>query len=97
MPEVASLQLNVTVTFVLFLNRWEIAVHPNNFCRNRAALLNGLPGVAPLSKGERVMLDRKRLDTFYRELQTPSRIEANTPRPQTEEAEEDLKSQLTQS
>jgi len=58
---------------------------------------NGLPGVAPLSKGERVMLDRKRLDTFYRELQTPSRIQANTPNPQTEEPEEDFKSDLTQS
>lgn len=41
---------------------------------------NGLPGVAPLRKGERVMLDRKRLDTFYQELQTASRIEANTPK-----------------
>lgn len=57
---------------------------------------NGLPEVAPLSTGERVMLDRKRLDTFYRELQTASRIEANTPTPQVEEAEEDPKSQLTQ-
>ena len=35
---------------------------------------NGLPEVAPLRKGERIMLDRKRLDTFYRELQTASRI-----------------------
>jgi hypothetical protein len=58
---------------------------------------NGLPGVAPLSKGERVMLDRERLDTFYRELQTPSRIEANAPTPQVEEGEEDTKSQLTPS
>jgi hypothetical protein len=58
---------------------------------------NRLPEVAPLSKGERVMLDRKRLDTFYRELQTPSRIEANTPTPQVEEAKEDFKSELTQS
>ena len=58
---------------------------------------NGLPEVAPLSEGERVMLDRKRLDTFYRELQTASRIEANTPTPQVEEAEEDFKSELTQS
>jgi hypothetical protein len=48
-------------------------------------------------KGERVMLDRERLGTFYRELQTPSRIEANTPTPQVEEAEEDFKSELTQS
>jgi hypothetical protein len=58
---------------------------------------NGLPGVAPLSKGERVMLDKKGLDTFYRELQTPSCIEANTPTPQIEETEEDFKSELTQS
>ena len=42
------------------------------------------------------MLDRKRLDTFYRELQTASRIEA-TPTPQVEETEEDFKSELTQS
>lgn len=58
---------------------------------------NGLPGVAPLSKGERVMLERKRLDSFYNELQTPSRIQANTPTPQVEETEEDFKSELTQS
>jgi hypothetical protein len=58
---------------------------------------NGLPEIAPLAKGERVMLDRKRLDTFYRELQTASRIEANTPTPQVEETEEDFKSELTQS
>jgi len=58
---------------------------------------NGLPRVAPLSKGERGMLDRQKLDTFYRELQTPSRIEANTANPQVEEREEDPKSQLTQS
>jgi hypothetical protein len=37
------------------------------------------------------------LDTFYRELQTPSRIEANTPTPQVEQTEEDFKSELTQS
>ena len=58
---------------------------------------NGLPQIAPLAKGEKVMLQRKRLDGFYRELQTPSRIEANTTKPQTEETEEDFKSQLTQS
>jgi len=58
---------------------------------------NGLPRVAPLSKGETGMLDRQKLDTFYRELQTPSRIEANTANPQVEEREEDPKSQLTQS
>jgi len=43
------------------------------------------------------MLDRKRLETFYRELQTPSRIQANTPTPQVKETEEDFKSELTQS
>src|SRR5262249_27316029 len=39
---------------------------------------NGLPEIAPLPKGERVMLERKKLSGFYRDLQTPSRIEANT-------------------
>ena len=58
---------------------------------------NGLPAVAPLSKGERVMLERKRLDEFYRELQTPSRIQTNTRTTQVEEREEDVKSELTQS
>jgi transposase len=58
---------------------------------------NSLPEVAPLRKGERVMLDRKKLDLFYRELQTPSRKEANTPKPQVEQTEEDSKSELTQS
>jgi transposase len=58
---------------------------------------NGLPEIAPLAKGERVMLERKRLDAFYSELQTPSRIEANTPTPHVEETEEDFKSELTQS
>jgi transposase len=58
---------------------------------------NGLPAVAPLSKGERVMLDRKRLDIFYRELQVPSRTGVNTPKPQVEEEEEVPKSELTQS
>ena len=43
------------------------------------------------------MLDRKKLDTFYHELQTASRIEVNTPNPQVEETEEDFKSELTQS
>lgn len=58
---------------------------------------NGLPEVAPLRKGERVMLERSRLDGFYRELQTPTRIQANTRRTQVEEPEEDAKSELTQS
>ena len=46
---------------------------------------NGLPQVAPLARGERIMLERKRLDGFYQELQTSSRIEANTAKPQAEE------------
>jgi transposase len=58
---------------------------------------NGLREIAALAKGEKVMLERKRLDAFYRELQTPSRIQANTPNPKIEEIEEDLKSELTQS
>jgi len=58
---------------------------------------NGLREIAPLAKGERVMLERKRMDGFYRELQSSSRIEANTTKPQTEETEEDFKSELTQS
>ncbi len=58
---------------------------------------NGLPQVAPLSQGETVMLERKKLDSFYRELQVPSRVEANTRKPQTEEKEETTESQLTQS
>ena len=41
------------------------------------------------------MLERKRLDDFYRELQSPSRIEANTRKAQTEETKEDFKSELT--
>jgi len=35
---------------------------------------NGLPAVAPLARGERNMLARKKLDRFYLELQTPSRV-----------------------
>lgn len=46
---------------------------------------NDLPATAPLARGEKIMLERKRLEDFYRELQTPSRIEANTPKSQSEE------------
>jgi transposase len=35
---------------------------------------NGLPHAAPLAPGERNMLAKKRLDHFYLELQTPSRM-----------------------
>jgi transposase len=58
---------------------------------------NGLPEIAPLARGEKIMLERKRLESFYCELQTPSRTEANTPKTQPQEFEEDAKSQLTQS
>jgi hypothetical protein len=34
---------------------------------------NGLPQPATLARGERGMLERNRLDTFYSELQTPFR------------------------
>ncbi len=43
------------------------------------------------------MLERKKLEGFCRALQTPSRIEANTPTSQVEEPKEDAKSELTQS
>lgn len=52
-------------------------------------------GIAPLSKGEIVMLERKGLDTFYRELQIRSRVQAGTPTPQVEETREDSKFELT--
>ena len=47
---------------------------------------NSLPKIAPVAKGERgksgrVMLERNRLDTFYRELQVPSRTEVKTTNP----------------
>src|ERR1700752_4513514 len=31
---------------------------------------NGLPEIVPLRRGERIMLERKRLESFYEELQT---------------------------
>lgn len=58
---------------------------------------NGLPEIAPLTRGEKSMLERKRLAAFYSELQTPSRIEVDTSKPQHQETEEDFKSELTQS
>jgi transposase len=45
---------------------------------------NGLPQNTPLAKGERVMLDLKKLHTFYSELQQPARTEANTRRAQAQ-------------
>src|SRR5919109_825051 len=58
---------------------------------------NDLPQIPPLVRGEKIMLEKKKLEGFYRELQTPSRIEANTPTQQNKESEEHFKSQLTQS
>jgi hypothetical protein len=58
---------------------------------------NGLPQIAPLARGERIMLERTKLERFYNELQTPSRIETNTRKAQTEQREEDVRTQLTQS
>jgi len=40
---------------------------------------NGLPEIAPLSKGERMMLERNRLETFYGELQTSARAKVGPP------------------
>jgi Ribonuclease G/E len=42
------------------------------------------------------MMERKNLEGFYHELQTPSRMGANTRTAQVQESEEDLKSELTQ-
>lgn len=38
---------------------------------------NDLPEITPLARGERIMLQRKKLEGFYCELQTPSRTKAN--------------------
>jgi transposase len=58
---------------------------------------NGLPETAPISKGERSMLAQKQLNTFYDELQIPSRIRVSTPNSQTHESEKDGNIELTQS
>jgi hypothetical protein len=58
---------------------------------------NGLPKIVSLAKGERVMLERKKLDSFYHELQLPSRVRVNTQNSQPQEREEDAKTQLIQS
>ena len=51
---------------------------------------NDLPEIAPLTSGEKIMLETKKLEGFYRDLQTPSRIEANTRKTQVKE--KDVKS-----
>ena len=58
---------------------------------------NGLPEIAPLPRGEKVMLEKKKLDVFYRELQVPSRVQVHTGGLQEEESKENAKTQLTQS
>jgi hypothetical protein len=55
-----------------------------------------LPEIAPLARGEKSMLERKKPEGFCRELQTPSR-EDHTPNAHVQQSEEDAKSQLTQS
>jgi transposase len=58
---------------------------------------NGLPEIAPLAKGERRMLEEKRMDSFYRELQVAIRVPAGSTDLQRKESEEDEENQLTQS
>lgn len=58
---------------------------------------NGLPQTAPLARGEKRMLDEKRLHAFYSELQVATRIGVERRGTQAEESEEDPKNQLTQS
>ena len=58
---------------------------------------NGLPATTPLAKGERTMLAQKKLDTFYNQLQVPSRVQVSTPTSQIQEYDEDRKIELTQS
>jgi transposase len=50
---------------------------------------NGLPQPAALPRGEKIMLERRRLDTFCHELQTPSRVRPNEPARQIIEKEGD--------
>jgi hypothetical protein len=58
---------------------------------------NHLPLVPALPAGEIRMLERKQLLTFYEEIQSASRIEANTREIQAEKQEEEGKPELTQS
>jgi hypothetical protein len=58
---------------------------------------NGLPEIAPLAKGERRMLEGKRLDSFYRELQMATRVPPGSRDLERKESEEDEEEQLTQS
>jgi hypothetical protein len=66
--------------------------------RGRWSAKRKAAAILRLLRGEdiEVMLERKRLDGFYGELQVASRVEADTRQLQTEEKEE-TRSQLTQS
>lgn len=58
---------------------------------------NGLPETTPPARGERRMLEEKRLHAFYGELQVASRVEVNRGSTQVEEQKENAKTQVTQS
>lgn len=58
---------------------------------------NGLPETTPLTKGERRMLDEKRLHSFFSELQVASRVEVKGAGTQIEEPKENARTQLRQS
>jgi transposase len=58
---------------------------------------NGLPQPAPLPRGEKNMLVKNRLQSFYEELQIPSRVKAGPPSREVEEPRRDVENQLTQS
>jgi transposase len=58
---------------------------------------NGLPATAPLPDGERIMLRENQLQTFYEEVQTPSRREVGENGTQAEKPGTEEENQLTQS
>ena len=58
---------------------------------------NGLPEATPPARGERRMLDEKRLHTFYTGLQVASRVEVNRGSTQVEELKDNARTELTQS
>ena len=58
---------------------------------------NGLPETTLPARGERRMLDEKRLHAFYTELQVASRVDVNRGSNEVEEPKDNAKTQLTQS
>lgn len=58
---------------------------------------NGLPQTTPPARGERRMLEEKRLHAFYSELQVASRVAVNSGTTQLKEPKENAETQLTQS